>query len=89
MQSYLETVSLQKSVYIIDMIFIMDIIRFVERVAEVAELVDALDSGSSGHYARRGSTPLFGTISFFWGGSYVFKRNISFHVGIGYRRSSR
>ncbi len=36
----------------------------VDRFAEVAELVDALDSGSSGHYARRGSTPLFGTISF-------------------------
>jgi hypothetical protein len=28
----------------------------------VAELADALDSGSSGHYARRGSNPRFGTI---------------------------
>ncbi len=31
------------------------------RRAEVAELVDALDSGSSEHFARGGSNPLFGT----------------------------
>ncbi len=39
----------------------MDIILSFNKPAEVAELVDALDSGSSGHFARRGSTPLFGT----------------------------
>ena len=45
------------------MLFIITIIFFCSVIyAEVAELVDALDSGSSGLYARRGSTPLFGTI---------------------------
>ena len=29
--------------------------------AEVAELADALRSGRSGHYAREGSNPSFGT----------------------------
>ena len=28
------------------------------RCADVAELADALDSGSSGHYARAGSSPV-------------------------------
>ncbi len=44
------------------MMFIMDIILFTLVFAEVVELVDALDSGSSGLFARRGSSPLFGTI---------------------------
>ena len=30
-------------------------------LAEVAELADALGSGLSGHYAREGSSPSFGT----------------------------
>ena len=29
-----------------------------KRCADVAELADALDSGSSGHYARAGSSPV-------------------------------
>ncbi len=32
------------------------------RSAEVAELADALRSGRSGHYAREGSNPSFGTL---------------------------
>ena len=31
--------------------------------AEVAELADALRSGRSGHYAREGSNPSFGTLT--------------------------
>ncbi len=40
---------------------IQNLVEFNSKLAEVAELADALRSGRSGHYAREGSNPSFGT----------------------------